>query len=165
VKRTPLERSTPLARTGRLPRRTRIKARNAKRGGSRFPKRRDPAYCAWIRTHPCVAAGRGDWIDGGKPCAGRVECAHVVSRGAGGPDVANTVPLCTRHHREQHTIGIRSFETRYGLNLEMKALYFGAIQPPKWDRGRAAARVWADHRGDEPDHPECRTPTPGGDET
>jgi hypothetical protein len=31
----------------------------------------------------------------------------------------------------------------------MKALYFGAIQPPKWDRDRAAARVWADHRGDE----------------
>ena len=116
-----------------LRRKTRIKARNAKRGGSRFPKRRDPAYCAWIRTLPCLLCDNLavlDWIDAGKPCGGPVECAHVRSRGAGGPDVANTVPLCRKHHRQQHDIGIRSFERIYGISLELKALVLGALQPP-----------------------------------
>ena len=133
MKRTPLERSTPLARTGRLPRRTRIKARNAKRKGSRFPKRRDPAYCAWIRTLPCTADTA--W------CSGRIECAHVVSRGAGGDDRGNTVPLCLRHHREQHSIGIRSFEQSFRFDLAAIAADLAGRYP--------AARVWADHRGDE----------------
>jgi hypothetical protein len=40
--------------------------------------------------------------------------------------MANTVPLCMRHHREQHRIGIRSFEARYAVNLETAAIHFGA---------------------------------------
>jgi hypothetical protein len=138
-----VKRSTPLARTGRLPRRTRMAAVNKRRKGSLFPKRRDPGYCAWIRTLECCVPERGrrNWIDGGRDCAGRIECAHVRSRGAGGPDVANTVPLCTRHHREQHAIGIFTFQHRYGANLPAIASDLAERYP--------AARVWADHRGDE----------------
>ena len=140
-----LSRKTPLRRTGfprkRTPeagakaspkdngtttglrRRTPIKSRNAKRDGSLFPHRRDKAYCAWIRTLPCCVAGRGAWIDGGKErCAGRVECAHVITRGAGGYDRANTVALCTRHHRHQHDIGLDSFERVYEIDLTREAL-------------------------------------------
>jgi hypothetical protein len=100
-----------------------MKPRNAKTGGKRFPKRRDPAYCAWIRTLNCIFGDdRGDWHDGAKPCAGRVECAHVQSRGAGGFDRANAVPLCTRHHRHQHDAGIKTFERIYGVSLTMHAI-------------------------------------------
>jgi hypothetical protein len=112
-----MKRTTPLRRSSPLPRgETPIKKRNAKRGGSRFPKRRDPAYCAWIRTLPCLLREvlTADWRPA---CAGRVECAHVQSRGAGGDDVANTVPLCTHHHRRQHCLGIRGFQGLYGLRL------------------------------------------------
>lgn len=50
--------------------------------------------------------------------ATRAEAAHVRSKGAGGPDKGNTIPLCMGHHHEQHLIGIRSFEKRYGLDLK-----------------------------------------------
>lgn len=112
MKRTPLTRGGPLKRTTAL--------RKRGRKGSRFPHRRDPAYCAWIRTHDCLI---------GRDCAGRVECAHVKTRGAGGMDVANTVPLCTRHHREQHSHGIRTFERKYRVDLVTVALVFGTRQP------------------------------------
>ena len=101
-----MKRSQPLRPTGRLRRRAALRAK----GGSRFPKRRDPDYCAWIRTLPCAVIYAGD-------CAGRIECAHVTSRGAGGKDVGNTFAACTRHHREQHRIGISSFEAKYTIDL------------------------------------------------
>jgi hypothetical protein len=106
----------------------------ARKVSKRFADRRDPGYCRWIRTLACCVAGREASSTRCWPCAGRVECAHVVSRGAGGFDVANTVPLCTRHHRQQHAMGIQSFEDRYRIDLEMKALYYGARQPPKCER-------------------------------
>lgn len=110
MKRTSPLRRTPL-RPGRPPTRgTPLRTRSGP--SKRFAQRRDPAYCARIRTHPCLI---------GASCSGRIECAHVVSRGAGGDDRGNTVPLCTRHHREQHRIGVTSFARRYGLDLAFEA--------------------------------------------
>lgn len=74
----------------------------------RLPKGAAPAYLAWIRTLPCVV---------GVGCEGSVEAAHVKSKGAGGCDEGNTIPCCASHHFEQHTIGIRSFASKYSLNL------------------------------------------------
>lgn len=115
----PLERGTPLARTAGPTRRTRLKTR---RVSKRFATRRDPKYCAWIRTLGCCAAQpyslslyvRGATL---KPCAGPVECAHVKSRGAGGDDRGNTLPLCRRHHRQQHDIGLVTFGHHYCLDF------------------------------------------------
>jgi len=107
-----------MRRTGRLPRRTPMRRRNPVRG-SRFPKLRDDDYRAWIRSLPCAVSGcLWRWQ--------RVECAHVKSRGAGGDDVANCVPLCMSHHRYQHQIGIRSFEREYGLDLSAAAAALAA---------------------------------------
>ena len=112
-----------------------MRKRNAKRKGSRFPKRRDPAYCAWIRTLHCEAQD-GAWIDGCRPCAGAIECAHVVSRGAGGADFGNCVPLCRSHHRQQHDFGIKTFQRMYGLYLPdiaaALALAYDPEEPPVW---------------------------------
>lgn len=106
MRRTPLrpgkglERGTPLARTAGPTRRTRLTAK----GGSRFPKRRDPDYCQWVRSLSCEMGRRLHWWTG-IPCSGPVECAHVKSRGAGGDDRGNCLALCRSHHRLQHRLG------------------------------------------------------------
>jgi hypothetical protein len=80
---------------------------------SRFPHRRHPAFLAWLRTYPCVL------------CGNSAEPAHVKSRGAGGDDIGNTVPLCRTHHREQHDTGIQSFARKYGIDLAQVAAGYG----------------------------------------
>ena len=47
--------------------------------------------------------------------------AHVRSRGAGGKDWANVVPLCNRHHRQSHDVGIESFQRMHNVVLEVVA--------------------------------------------
>ena len=86
--------------------------RTKKSGGHLFPKGVDEGLREWIRALPCCvnAWGHNMW--------GVIEVAHVKSRGAGGVDRANVVPLCTYHHSEQHALGMRSFEKRYGVNLK-----------------------------------------------
>ncbi len=105
MKRAPLKRGQPMKRGGR------IKAK----GKSRFPKRRDPAFLAFIRERfcciwDCPAYGEAE-----------IEAAHVKTRGAGGDDIGNAVPLCRKHHREQHAIGIRSFEERHNIDMQAMA--------------------------------------------
>lgn len=156
MKRTPLRRGKPLERGSTplrpgppLARQTPVKKVCRKRGGARFPHRRDPEYCRWIRTLGCVAGGsaaaaarladrfraKGEeppvstevWLIlfGVKDCSGPIECAHVVSRGAGGDDRSNTVSLCRTHHRQQHDRGIKSFQAIYALDLAAIAAELG----------------------------------------
>jgi hypothetical protein len=120
-----IPRRTPLKRGKPPQRKTRVKARNAKRGGSRFPKRRDPEYREWIRTLDCLV---GDLM-----CHGGVECAHVKTRGAGVDDRGNCVPLCGFHHFEQHDLGIRHFQTRHKLDLAAIARNLGERYTPTED--------------------------------
>lgn len=54
-----------------------------------------------------------------------IAAAHVVSRGAGGTK-RDLVPLCFRHHREQHDVGIKSFEEKYDLSLRTAAFEIAA---------------------------------------
>ena len=153
-------RSAPLPRGKPPQRKTRVKPKGRK--GSLFPKRRDPDYCAWIRTLPCcvpamtveiaMALGRKElrlpakWLRCWPQCAISIkvwaevdpthpisECAHVVSRGAGGDDRANTVPLCMRHHRQQHAVGIETFQRTYGLDLAAIAADLAAGYPGETD--------------------------------
>lgn len=46
---------------------------------------------------------------------------HVVSRGAGGKDAGNAVPLCRFHHGELHTIGLLTFQEKHSVNLRLVA--------------------------------------------
>ena len=111
---TPLIRSTPLSRGKPLKRRTPINPANKKRRAARravtFGERG-----ALVRGMPCLCKAYGA-IWSGSACDGAIEAAHVRSRGAGGTR-RDLVPLCERHHREQHQRGIESFSTRYSLNL------------------------------------------------
>ncbi len=101
--------------------RSRLKSRGPrtkKSGGHLFPKRRNPAYREWIRMWACLLRGR----DPKNRCPLGLygaECAHVKSRGAGGGDFGNCIPLCTYHHQQQHRLGIKSFEQRHGFNVPL----------------------------------------------
>ena len=53
----------------------------------------------------------------GCPPWGYTVCAHVKARGAGGADRGNVVPMCVKHHSEQHEQGIESFQSFYGIDL------------------------------------------------
>lgn len=45
-----------------------------------------------------------------------VDCSHIRSRGAGGPDTEwNCVPKCRRHHVEFHQLGWSAFCRKYPL--------------------------------------------------
>lgn len=83
-----------------------------KRGGSRFPKRRDYDYQSWIRQKPCIICGTTP-VDG----------AHVKTKGSGGDDVGNMVPLCRTHHMEQEG-RTREFEKRHQISLSLLARGF-----------------------------------------
>ena len=61
---------------------------------------------------PCLL--RGQTSPG---CEGPTEPDHYRTRGAGGADRYNLNPLCAHHHWMRHHMGIRSFQSHYGLDL------------------------------------------------
>ncbi|MCA9636547.1 MAG: hypothetical protein KC420_11020 [Myxococcales bacterium] len=69
-----------------------------------------------VRALGCLCRGGLSW----SPCGGPTEAAHVRSRGAGGTR-RDLVPLCQRHHSEQHRIGIKTFAERHSLDLTAEA--------------------------------------------
>jgi 5-methylcytosine-specific restriction endonuclease McrA len=68
------------------------------------------ALVAWIAERGCLVCGRVP-----------ADAAHVKSRGAGGGWDRNLVGLCRTHHTEQHTIGIKTFQTKYNVDLKAEA--------------------------------------------
>ena len=139
-RKKPLARGKPLARSGRLRRTTRIKAngtRTKKSGGHLFPKGVDEQYRAFIRRRPCILRGKpvpdaelvrlkafvppASWGRYEHICDGPVQVCHVKSRGAGGDDHGNVVAMCAQAHEEQHRLGIRSFQRKWGIDLKVLA--------------------------------------------
>ncbi len=87
--------------------RTKIQAK----GKPRFKQGRAKDFLKWIRTLPCA-------VGVSLLCDGPIEAAHVRSRGAGGADIGNVIPLCSEHHRAQHGSGIQSFAQFYYGSLD-----------------------------------------------
>lgn len=80
----------------------------------KFPKPTrvtDEAYKQWIREQPCIVCGSPPPSDP----------HHVKSRGAGGGD-DQMVPTCRICHTTGGTIGWKTFEAKYGVNLRSEAL-------------------------------------------
>lgn len=111
-----MKRSRPLKRSPLKPRQTRINRTHK----SRFPKIRDQQFIAWIRNQPCALASRTQcdyWFTSS-------EADHVRTRGAGGQDHANLIPLCRKHHQIRHDVGVKSFAAGYGIDLKALALEY-----------------------------------------
>jgi len=77
---------------------------------------RCPSHLKWVRGHNCICVE----IDP-TGCEGKIEAAHVRRGTDGGvgskPGDNFSIPLCSNHHREQHTIGEQSFEKRYRFSM------------------------------------------------
>ena len=63
-------------------------------------------YKAYVRTLPCTVCR--------KPAPS--EAHHVKSRGAGGVEVKNLLPLCLEHHNFWHTMGRKTFARIFNIN-------------------------------------------------
>lgn len=91
---------------------------------------RDDDFRDWIRQLPCLLADRdpcecGKYIHVGSRRM-VTEACHVRTKRLAG-DKANLTPLCSSHHREQHRVGIKTFQATYGLDLKATAAEL-------WDR-------------------------------
>ena len=84
----------------------RVDTRPRKRNAPRPAEKRAPGFLQWLRGRVCLAASAG--------CSGKIEAAHVDYAGGKGvgTKVADkyAVPLCSAHHRSQHSMGWSSFE-------------------------------------------------------
>jgi hypothetical protein len=48
------------------------------------------------------------------PCVGQIVAHHIKSKGAGGDDIeSNLMPVCVRHHRMIHELGIKKMLAKY----------------------------------------------------
>ena len=98
------------------------------------PSRSCPAHRAWVRRHGCSVPGCNSLL---------IECAHVRRGGDGGmglkPSDAWCISLCSRHHAEQHKMGEKRFEQRYGIDLGALAKEF-ARRSPRWRTIATAGR-------------------------
>lgn len=106
-----------MKRGGRIARRKPIKRVNKARREQRFAKAFGPK-ANWIRRQDCVVPGCFDLP---------VEAAHAKSHGSGGTS-EHLCSLCAPHHREQHDLGIRTFQGKHGIDL----LALARVQEAKW---------------------------------
>lgn len=84
------------------------------------------AHRAWVRKHHCSVPDCA-WLP--------IECAHVRRETDGGialkPSDRWVISLCTQHHAEQHRLGERTFERKYGLDLVELAQAFANRSPQR----------------------------------
>ncbi len=84
--------------------------------GQRKPYVRDDDYLEYVSRLSCLVC-----LKNGYKTEDRSDPAHVKSRGAGGHDRGNTVPLCHGHHALQHSHGIGAFQAGYAIDLKAEA--------------------------------------------
>lgn len=127
MKRTPLIRKSPLKAKTPLKREKGVKRVNRKRREERF-KIAFGDKLSWVQSLPC-AVDSSECKYARRLSASEnegayySEAAHTKSRGAGGTS-KHLIPLCTRHHLEQHGLGIKTFAAKYGLALHDLAEFY-----------------------------------------
>ncbi len=95
-----------------------------------------PGFRDWIRRQPCILADRdpcecGKYVNVGTKRTPIAAC-HIRTRRNNG-DMGNLYPGCAKHHQEQHQMGVKSFEQKYGLNLKVMGREF-------WERFQEETR-------------------------
>jgi Putative HNHc nuclease len=99
---------------------------------------RSDTHRAFIRKHQCVLFGNPI-----SPCDldHAIDPAHFRSAANSGtgikPPDEFLLPLCRAHHTEQHAIGQRAFELRYGISMRQKALAYALESPDRAIEERA----------------------------
>ena len=100
------------------------KLKRAKSGITKAPKREWPRHRSFVRKHACSVPG----------CMqGPIEFAHVRSAANSGTGIKPFdwfgISLCSECHREQHNIGVETFQCRHGIDLFKLAAEFARLSP------------------------------------
>lgn len=79
------------------------------------PQYRSASYLKHVRGFVCAVSGSREHV-----CEGRIEAAHVRMGTDGGlgvkPSDFYTVPLCTKAHANQHSLGEQTFWKHHGVD-------------------------------------------------
>ena len=81
----------------------------------RTPRVRDNKHLNYIRSLPCCICGDNTTTEAAHLRTSRIEIGKD-DHGWGRPDDKWALPLCGRHHREQHTMNEMDFWRCHGIN-------------------------------------------------
>jgi hypothetical protein len=76
----------------------------------------DDDYLAWIRQQPCCLCGDNVHVEAAHLRVGSIVDGKVYTGMGQKSSDRWALPLCGRHHREQHTMNEREFWASYGIN-------------------------------------------------
>jgi hypothetical protein len=125
--RLSLHRCTTCVRDRKQQRQARITARGGRVTitGQIISGYLNPKHLKWIRRHPCAVRRSG--------CSRIMHSHHVRTGGTGGtalkPPDRDAVPLCETHHVEFDSIGVKTFEAKYEIDLKTLAGKLAALSP------------------------------------
>lgn len=94
------------ARTMRAKEMGTYKSDATKKKERRSRRELDGDYIAWIKSLKCCVTGQSG-----------VDAHHVIRKSQGGSD-RTCVPLTHKMHMELHSIGVDTFENKYGVDLD-----------------------------------------------
>ena len=142
MKRTPLTRTKPMPKASKpIVRKVKVKARNHRRSTREFVRCYESRERqAWVRSFPCSVPGCVV-----SPC----DNAHSAGDGGMGRKASAryVLPLCRAHHREQHRVGVASFEAKYGFRLADEAARIQHLWEHFCDGGwEHRPEMWAGHQ-------------------
>jgi hypothetical protein len=92
----------------------------------RQPRERNEKHLKFIRSLPCCICGGID-VEAAHIRVGSINHDKASTGMAEKPSDRWTVPLCNRHHREQHTMAELDFWNHYGINPFTLAITLRAI--------------------------------------
>ena len=103
-----------------------VNTRPRRRNSPRPAEKSAPGFLKWLRGRECALASSRDML-----CGGRIEAAHVDHGGDKGVGTKASdrfaIPLCSEHHRIQHSRGWRTFEASWQFDaLEAAEAYWKA---------------------------------------
>lgn len=90
-------------------------------------RRLNSAHLTWIRSLPCVICGDSATTEAAHIRFADPRAAKPITGMGIKPDDRWTVPLCGRHHRNQHSKGERRFWQDMGIDPIFVALALDAV--------------------------------------
>jgi hypothetical protein len=88
------------------------------------PRQRDPVYLTYIRTLPCCICGDNTAVEAAHLRVGSLNADKRDTGYGEKPSDKWALPLCGRHHREQHSVNEMFFWTSYGIDPFALAMHY-----------------------------------------
>jgi hypothetical protein len=90
----------------------------------RQPRERDHVYLRFIRAQPCCICGDNTAVEAAHLRVGSINDDKRETGGGERPSDKWALPLCGKHHREQHSMNEMLFWTRYGIDPFALAMHY-----------------------------------------